>query len=191
MGGKQVKQTTSSELTEDQISMLKSNTKFTENEIQQWHAGFVRDCPTGRLDKKKFVEFYKKFYPDGKADSYCKYAFNTFDANNDGTIDFQEFLLAIAATSQGSIDDRLSFIFNMYDISKNGQIEQKELIILMKAMYDLVGETERTGDHDPKKIAIDIIAQLDSNGDKKISKGEFIAGCKNNPNICALLAPNI
>lgn len=42
-----------------------------------------------------------------------RYAFSTFDANNDGTIDFDEFLLAIAATSQGDLDDRLEVAFEM------------------------------------------------------------------------------
>ena len=42
-----------------------------------------------------------------------RYAFATFDSNNDGTIDFGEFLLAIAATSQGDLDDRLGIAFDM------------------------------------------------------------------------------
>ena len=42
-----------------------------------------------------------------------RYAFATFDANNDGTIDFDEFILAIAATSQGDVDDRLEVAFEM------------------------------------------------------------------------------
>ena len=42
-----------------------------------------------------------------------RFAFDTFDANHDGTIDFEEFLLAISATSQGDIDDRLSVAFDM------------------------------------------------------------------------------
>ncbi len=40
-------------------------------------------------------------------------AFDTFDSNDDGTIDFDEFLLAISATSQGNLDDRLSVAFDM------------------------------------------------------------------------------
>lgn len=43
----------------------------------------------------------------------CRYAFDTFDANNDGTIDFDEFLLSISATSQGNLDDRLAVAFDM------------------------------------------------------------------------------
>ncbi|CAF0888334.1 unnamed protein product [Adineta ricciae] len=180
----------SSELTAKEIAMLKANTKYSEKEIREWHAGFLRDCPSGKLDKKKFVEVYKQFYPQGKADSFCKHAFATFDSNNDGTIDFDEFILAIAASSQGNLDDRLELAFDMYDISGDGQIDQKELTTLISAMYDLVGETDRKGDKDPKKRAGDIIAKLDVGGDKKLSKQEFIAGCKNDPVVRQLLAPN-
>lgn len=42
--------------------------------------------------------------------------------------------------------------------------------------YDLVGETNRKGDNDPKKRAADIITKLDVGGDKKLNKQEFIAG---------------
>lgn len=52
------------------------------------------DCPNGKLDKKKFLEVYKvdsnilpkrlpsisvqKFYPEGKAESFCIQVFKTF-----------------------------------------------------------------------------------------------------------------
>lgn len=42
--------------------------------------------------------------------------------------------------------------------------------------YDLVGETDRKGDRDPKHRATEIIAKLDLSGDKKLSKAEFITG---------------
>ena len=42
--------------------------------------------------------------------------------------------------------------------------------------YDLVGETDRKGDRDPKKRAAEIIGKLDVGGDKKLNKQEFIAG---------------
>ncbi|CAF4678137.1 unnamed protein product, partial [Rotaria socialis] len=147
-------------------------------------------CPNGRLDKKKFIEVYKQFYPHGKADNFCKLAFDTFDSNDDGTIDFDEFLLAISATSHGNLDDRLAVAFDMYDISDDGFIDQKELAKMITAMYDLVGETNRKGENDPKKRSIDIITRLDVGGDKKLNKQEFIAGCKNDPVIRRLLAPN-
>ena len=190
MGNKGAKKTTSTELTPKQIALLKANTNYSEREIREWHAGFLRDCPNGRLDRKKFTEVYKQFYPQGKADNYCKLAFDTFDTNDDGSIDFDEFLLAISATSQGDLDERLSVAFDMYDISDDGFIDQKELVKMISAMYDLVGQTDRHGANDPKKRAADIIAKLDVGGDRKLNKQEFIAGCKGDPAIRRMLAPN-
>jgi Ca2+-binding EF-hand superfamily protein len=42
-----------------------------------------------------------------------RFAFDTFDADHNGTIDFDEFLLAVSATSQGDLDERLSVAFDM------------------------------------------------------------------------------
>ncbi len=42
-----------------------------------------------------------------------RYAFAAFDSNNDGSIDFDEFLLAVSATSQGDLDQRLEVAFNL------------------------------------------------------------------------------
>jgi len=190
MGNKQAKKT-STELTDKDMALLKANTKYTEQEIRDWHKGFIADCPNGLLDKKKFVESYKVIYPNGKADHYCKYAFATFDKDNNGTIDFDEFLLAISASSQGNVDERLAVAFDLYDISNDGQIDQKELTNVITAMYDLVGETDRKGEKDPKKRAADIITKLDVNSDRKLTKSEFINGIKNDPAIRQLLAPNV
>ncbi|CAF2529611.1 unnamed protein product [Rotaria sp. Silwood2] len=99
-----------------------------------------------------------------------------FDANHDGTIDFNEYLLAVAATSQGDLDDRLEVAFDICDTSDDGQINQKELATMISAAYDLLGETDRKGDNDPKKRATEIITKLDIGGDKKLNKYEFIAG---------------
>lgn len=71
--------------------------------------------------------------------SLLRHAFSTFDSNNDGTIDFDEFLVAMAATSQGDLNERLGFAFEMYDASGDGQIDQKELANLIAAMVEMKG----------------------------------------------------
>lgn len=63
------------ELLEDEIQLLLKNTHFTRDEIIEWHQGFIKDCPKGKLDKKKFIEIYKQFYPQGKADKFCGYVY--------------------------------------------------------------------------------------------------------------------
>ena len=46
-------------LTDEDIKSLKINTHYTEEEIQAWHSGFLKDCPSGKLDKKQFLNVYK------------------------------------------------------------------------------------------------------------------------------------
>ena len=42
-----------------------------------------------------------------------RHIFAVFDVNHDGNIDFQELLLAIAATSKTGLDNELEFVFEM------------------------------------------------------------------------------
>jgi Ca2+-binding EF-hand superfamily protein len=84
-GAKPVKKN-QAELVEEEIVLLLSNTHFTRQQIQEWHTGFIKDCPKGKLDKKKFIEVYKQFYPHGKADKFCGHVFKTFDRDNSGKL---------------------------------------------------------------------------------------------------------
>lgn len=42
-----------------------------------------------------------------------RHAFGTFDTNHDGSIDFDEFLISIAASSGADYDHRLAFAFSL------------------------------------------------------------------------------
>ena len=46
-------------LTDDDLKLLKINTQYSEEEIQAWHLGFLKDCPSGKLDKKQFLSVYR------------------------------------------------------------------------------------------------------------------------------------
>ena len=83
------------------VDLIKRNSsKFTNNSIL----------------KAKQMVFASNTHIHWNSESYDEYfrlAFDTFDANDDGSIDFDEFLLAISATSHGDLDDRLSVAFDM------------------------------------------------------------------------------
>ncbi|CAF0761753.1 unnamed protein product [Rotaria sordida] len=108
-------------LSDEEIERLTKNTTYTKQQIQDWHQGFIRDCPNGKLDKKKFLEVYKKFYPEGKAEKFCSQVFKAFDSDDNGYIDFVEFLIAVNITSHGDVREKLRLAFDMYDINKNGK----------------------------------------------------------------------
>ena len=65
--------------------------------------------PTASASK---IRFFKLWFSIASFFLF-RLAFDTFDTNDDGTIDFDEFLLAISATSQGDLDDRLAVAFDM------------------------------------------------------------------------------
>lgn len=192
MGGKSAKHKKDlTHLSDEEIERLTKNTTYSRQQIQDWHSGFLRDCPNGKLDKKKFLEVYKKFYPEGKAEKFCSQVFKTFDSDDNGYIDFVEFLIAVNITSHGDVREKLRLAFDMYDMNKNGKIDKKEMTKVITAIYDLLGEENRKGDNSPENRVKKIMEKLDLNDDKNISRDEFVDGCLKDDVLRQLLAPNV
>ena len=78
---------------------------------REWYAGFLQDCPSGKLTPQTFIDMYKMFFPSGDAEKFCQNVFRTFDADKSGTIDFKEFLMAIDVTSAGTPREKLLWAF--------------------------------------------------------------------------------
>jgi Ca2+-binding EF-hand superfamily protein len=142
------------------------------------------------LDKKKFVDAYKAFYPQGKADKFCNHVFKVFDFDNSGQIDFTEFLIAISVTAQGDAKKKLSMAFRMYDMDKNGRVDKKEMEKIIEAIYDLLGEEHRKGENAPSERVKTIMLKLDTDQNGYLCEDEFVEGCLADPVLRSLLAPN-
>lgn len=119
-------------LTDEDVEFLTKNTQYSAKEIREWYTAFRKDCPDGKLTKKKFVEIYKNFFSSGNPDKFCEHVFRTFDADDDGFILFKEFLLAIGITTGTDSKEKLKWAFNMYDINNDGVIENSEMVKIIK-----------------------------------------------------------
>ena len=65
-------------------------------------------------------------------------------SDNNGSIDFKEFLLAIDVTSAGCPEQKLNWAFRMYDVDGNGVIEPDEMSRIVHSIYAMMGPTQAT-----------------------------------------------
>ncbi|KAL7055621.1 hypothetical protein AAHC03_022737 [Spirometra sp. Aus1] len=174
-------------LPKEDLEFLMSNTHFTKKQIKQWYNGFIRDCPSGQLSKKKFIEVYSGFFPDGNAEEFCTHVFRTFDKDNSGKIDFKEFLLAINITSGGRPKEKLEWAYQMYDIDGNGTIERNEMVEIIRAIYSMLGADGSSAELSPEARTEEIFAKMDENKDGVLTRDEFMNGCLSDQYLLSML----
>ena len=93
------------------------------------------------------------------------------DTNHDGLIDYQEFILACSSYENIVNERNVKDLFDQIDLNGDGVIVMNEL----QAMFQeeqMTAHGMGTGGSD-KAIWIQIMEEMDQNGDKQISYPEF------------------
>ncbi|OCT60813.1 S-modulin [Xenopus laevis] len=178
-------------LSKEILEELQLNTKFTQEELCTWYQSFLKECPTGRISKQQFEGIYSKFFPDADPKAYARHVFRSFDANNDGTLDFKEYMIALHMTSSGKTNQKLEWAFSLYDVDGNGTINKLEVLEIITAIFKMITtedqkhlpEDENTPDRRTNKIW-DFFGKKDND---KLTEGEFIQGIMNNKEILRLI----
>ncbi|CAF1366114.1 unnamed protein product, partial [Rotaria sordida] len=160
------------------IAILKVSSNLTEEEIRDIYDDFKRQCPSGRMHKNQFLKCSKAFMEseDEKTD-VPHVMFSVFDKNRDGTIDFSEFVLIIAMGNKEDLDSRLELVFEILDMSNDGRISYDEMMDFLEITkkYQATGSVTNFV---PETVAKDMFAMFDLNNEQKISKQQFVEGCK-------------
>jgi Ca2+-binding EF-hand superfamily protein len=106
------------------------------------------------------------------------------DKDRSGGVDFYEFACAMSALSpRANIEEKSNFVFQIYDVDGNGRIEHAELKEVVSASLN---EKKDRAAPTAKKLSgrIDaLMSEFDVNGDQCISRDEFLAEVRRDPEL--------
>ena len=121
----------------------------------------IDDNKDGMISREELVKCMETLYPHEEAVKRANEIFEEIDFNNDGSINFSEFLTVNMKKERICNEDLLKKAFKLFDLDGNGYItidELKETIPL-----DIQNNTQW----------IDIVKEVDQDGDCQISFDEF------------------
>ena len=175
----------------EEVEYLMKQTNMDESTINQWYYGFVKDFPNGKMTQEKLHNMYKLLIPKGNPRKFCKYVFRAFDKDNDGHIDFGEFLLAINITSSANPEEKIRWAFNIYDIDRNGSITQDEFTKVIEAIYEMLGIATKNRGINAKEKAKQLFHELDTDSNSLVRVEEFVHVCMEDTDLKNLLVPEM
>ncbi|KAJ8287835.1 hypothetical protein COCON_G00004940 [Conger conger] len=181
----------SSAMSKEILEDLTLSTKFTEQELSQWYENFQKQCPTGRITPSEFEAIYSRFFPESEAKSYAHHVFRSFDTNDDGTLDFKEYIVALHMTSTGKMSRKLEWAFSLFDLDKNGYITKAEVSEICHALFKLIPAKERSrlpeDENTAEKRANKLWSYFNKAAGGRLTEAEFIKGIVENEDALHLI----
>ena len=190
-------------VTDEDLEYIAKHTAATKEDVKEKFEIYLKNHPDGKISKTQFKNMMKTCYPDAKADNLENHIFPMYDFNNDGKIDFQEFMIVLYIMSSGTREENLGQIFRVFDSNQDGTISKKEMERIVKDLYYLfqfdekVNKKSKTAKGMMKQKSKDMASkafdEMDQDRDGKVSKEEFISAClaQVSGNISAKLALGI
>merc|ERR1711862_835083 len=171
---------------EDVVSLAKTS-GLGDKEIRDAFESFIKEHPNGKMKPKDFRDLMSSALPKKDASKMEKHVFRIYDTNNDGHVDFVEFMVVYTIMAGGSETEILTKIFRLFEVNSNGVISKKEMSRLVNDMYGLLKKD------DPNISAADLIAksafaEMDKDEDGKVSLQEFLTACQAEKDFSKLLS---
>ncbi|KAK2508518.1 hypothetical protein MC885_021793 [Smutsia gigantea] len=119
------------------------------------------------------------------ATTYAHFLFNAFDADGNGAIHFEDFVVGLSILLRGTVHEKLKWAFNLYDINKDGYITKEEMLAIMKSIYDMMGRHTYPilREDAPLEHVERFFQKMDRNQDGVVTIDEFLETCQKDENI--------
>ena len=163
-------------LSQENITALSQSSGLEENDIIAMYEDFLAKNPKGRMGPEAFRKLMSQSLPKKDISKMEKHVFRIYDCDNDGFINFEEFLSVFHIMSDGSNEEVLRRVFRVFDVNGDGTISRREMTQLVKDMYGLLQSTN-SGIAAEGMLADDAFAEMDKDNDGQISEDEFVQSC--------------
>lgn len=118
--------------TSDELSELQKGNSLSQAQILKLHKRFRKldKDGNGEISREEFMAI-----PSLSSNPLLDRVLSVFDTNNDHSVDFREFVRALAIFSP-EVDkkEKLMFTFKMYDIDGDGKISNRDLFRTLQIM---------------------------------------------------------
>jgi len=179
-----------SPLNEEDIDYIASNTAMSRDAVERQYKNFLTKHPDGKISQESFNDMMKECYPGTDTERLGKHIFRMYDTNQDGHIDFKEFMIVLYVMSNGSPEENLKHIFRVFDINNDGAISPKELQRIVKDLFHLINE-QNADRASQELLAQSAFNEMDENHDGQVTEEEFVEACMAQKKFSAMLTLKI
>ena len=106
-------------LRDQDVADLVKTSGMTEKEVRDAFTSFLAEHPNGKMKPKDFRELMSSALPKKDAAKMEKHVFRIYDSNNDGVVDFVEFMVVYTIMAGGTDKEVLAKLFRLKLNSKH------------------------------------------------------------------------
>ncbi|CAF1281793.1 unnamed protein product [Adineta steineri] len=199
------------------VDLIKRKTKMKTSEITDWFNELKSRCPNGKMTKKDMLKCYRDLSTCDmdKVEHVVNAIYKAFDIDNDGKVDFKEFVIGFLLTTKGTMEEKLDYTFQLYDfkefvigfllttkgtmeekldytfqlydIDKDGYIDQTEIDVMAKYVLRMLGGNGN--ELESIELLKHFISSCHCNEQGLITKENFIRALSKNELLSQLLSP--
>ncbi|KAL7675022.1 hypothetical protein ACOME3_001290 [Neoechinorhynchus agilis] len=160
------------ELTSQLVEFLSGSLNCDEKTIWESYERFKKYAPTLKMDKRAFISRFRENHPHSNVTKIAEIVFKYFDSDCSGYVTFSEYFIPNAFIFKADAKQRAGILFDICDSNNDNIVTCVELAQMIEGLSLLRGEFVKKKELD--KIAKKLSVEMDCDGNRKITKHEFV-----------------